>query len=464
MVFDRIRSRTPSSALTPEQARDKIEAGVPVETADVQAGANETAFSDLILSSAAWLQGHQQTAETFAERAISKNPDLVVSNWVIQNVLPRLSVDSRFGHPWFDLQISAAGFRSKNFDKAIRAAQEGLKKAATSPVCGYRLLEFLVESELFDKSLTQPGIADNLRRQLAEASGVPDASLDLYRGVLAHHSGKRREAAKLFARFSAAGLPLSHFSLGAHSYIEPFSDGHQSVGSVDLLKKAEGDGPVYLFTADKRYFHQWNEIVRSSWAVHSRDTRIHFHVVGGRSTLNELAGDIPEHVGLSTEPDHAAGAAYYASARFVRAAEFLALYRSGLVLCDIDSRFTCSDQAMISEFGSKEAVLKVKNTDCHMPWRSVTADLVYIGYNETGEKISKSVGDYLRAVFSMQQNESLWWCDQNALAYAYEISKSRVTSFYDIRAKVGRVPIEFAPNHSAKKEAFIRAARAELKL
>lgn len=419
---------------------------------------------------AAFVMNDQKLANALIERAITKNPDLIWSQW-FNKYLPietwRLLGDETL-HPWFYLQGAYALFQRREMGAAIAVVDHAL---SLGPVdnrnCEYRLHEVRCEAFLQDKNFTDPSVAESISEYLSSID--PDGTKPwaaLYRGCIDFHQGRMERAADRFREFADHPFRFSFAAIGARSFRPtPIQHGQLDLPAIDFVVTPKQSRPVVVFCADATYFARFAPLIVASACAFGVDANLHFHIVGPYDPvpLEKSGVDvswIEERVGLSREDDHNLGKAFYASVRFLRAEELLQHYGQQLIFSDIDCAFVSSGAEFFDAVGRLQGAFLRKNVENHMPWRFVTANLFVLQDGWETRQLLGTISSMLRNLFAEESpvSKSNWWCDQNALGIGVKLHESKLRdygSLFDIRRVCGGYPMEFAPNHSARKVEFI---------
>jgi hypothetical protein len=426
----------------------------------------------LALASAAFLASDTQLASKMITIALDESDAFVHANWFIHDIalhLPLELFENPALHPWFSLQklfgLRAGGLplqENATFETAQALADAILHSPFEARLCKERAFEEICENRLRPVSLDDAQTRNWLEAYLKKFGDEAPASKSFFSACLRHHAGDRITAEAEFRTFEAFGTRSAHFTLGARSYrATPCIK-----ASTHKLKIARvAPGKTTVFTCDPGYFSKWFPVLRKALTEAPVDCSIHFHVIGSQDSLADFRDQLDDRrIGLSFEDDPELGSPYYASARFLAGPELLAAYGRPLLFSDIDCTFSPEIGKFLEVLRGTSAAFFAKRSDNHCPWRTIVASLFYITPGGPGEAVLAQARDYLSSLIAEGVGfERLWWCDQNALGYGYEVTGVSETSvsFFDLRQQHVPLPFTFAPNDTRRKEDFIKKLLTE---
>lgn len=202
---------------------------------------------------------------------------------------------------------------------------------------------------------------------------------------------------------------------------------------IEYCKPSITPSIVHLVAADAKYFVKYAEqILESIKSNRSNDLVCHLHVVNPDDCSLMLARKVAkcypwvgitiENVNLSDTLRQRTLMAYYASARFLIAAEILSLYQAPLVITDIDLIIT-KDYEEIKKYAEiYPAALSygISSLKRYYPWIRVGAQLSIFQYSKEGLTIAEYVGHYIGTTMALTSSSHNWLIDQIALWHAYE--------------------------------------------
>lgn len=416
----------------------------------------------LAVAAAALKNGDDVAANTAATKVMELNRGLVRSDWFIRNVARELALDvfEKPGlNPWIILQRVFHERAHGSAEAALNLAETGLSGGKGHPDTLYRLFEEGAEALMKGASLADPNRRDVLERYVERHRyHSPEAAL-LYKACLSHYDGDYAEAEALYRGFAEADLTLSHFSGGARSYRAVLPE--QEIDAPEPnFQRLSPTPKIIVFTCDPGYFLQWQGPILNSLTRAPAELGVHFHIVGKLppEKIDAILAADPR-IGLSCERDPGLGAPYYASARFISGGALLAAYDRPLLFSDIDCIFRPHVSDLFAFLADRPAAMLIKRDDCHFPWRSITANLFYLPPTAAAQSFLSVARSYLMGVFAAESGNpvSLWWCDQNALAYAARVSGLGVQahSLFKLDGLGHPLPFVFAPQATEKKAAFI---------
>lgn len=186
-------------------------------------------------------------------------------------------------------------------------------------------------------------------------------------------------------------------------------------------------GPVLLLAANDVYIDEFlNDALDSLEDSGDTITRVHVHAIGLELNADALRGMYPGlSIGLSHEPPcpyekRSERLAYYAAARFLRAAECLDRYQGDLVVADIDATFTPALHGLLPVFAKADIALF--SDPVQFPWLRYMAGVVSI--RNTGAS-RRMLDLFLRSFSDRLPVNSSWMMDQAALYTAIHFAMHR---------------------------------------
>lgn len=193
---------------------------------------------------------------------------------------------------------------------------------------------------------------------------------------------------------------------------------------------ADGALPVLLFTGDAVYFRAFALAIVESLAEHcSGPSDVAFHIIdyepdtcdGVLEALNALGAQHHFTITLTAETSPERSRPYYATARFFRLAELLALFERPVLLSDMDCVFTADPWPVFSNLVRPDAVRLLcpgGGNRGYLPWRSVWAGHLYVPAGANGMAFATLLGRLCCYLWPENPNMR-WWVDQNALGLAH---------------------------------------------
>lgn len=114
---------------------------------------------------------------------------------------------------------------------------------------------------------------------------------------------------------------------------------------------------------------------------------------------------------------------YFACARFVNAEKFIEKLESDIITIDADFVINNDLKKMIDAVSKNDvAVTITTGFTSFLPWTRYMGGTLYLKNNENAKYFINNVRDY---ILSNMDNVNSWTLDQNALCYAYEITKAK---------------------------------------
>lgn len=240
------------------------------------------------------------------------------------------------------------------------------------------------------------------------------------------------KAAKLSALIGTTGASSVFGGLSDHDEA-PL----QSV-EIDMSAVARTEA-AYVCCADLKYFLRYASKYAASARQFETATRLHFHIASASREEAELAfartlAGVP-NVSFSWEKPTFAVPTYYASMRFLRAADFIAHVADRIVLTDIDVIFTKSPGAFLRRMratgaeGGFRCYDRTRTVDKLvpprgaiyryprlLPWSIVNAACLYLT-GDQDQRVARQVAADMRRHLgrALKQSDNAWWIDQNSL-------------------------------------------------
>ena len=248
---------------------------------------------------------------------------------------------------------------------------------------------------------------------------------------------------------------LRVYQYGAYTYLAPTPENFAAVEDVQIPtgeivvqdKVNPPKGPVIVSAMDAAYFQKYAGNLAASLSVFPGNA-LHFHVINPDSdTLSQYEGlkrDLPDlSLGLSTEQSAHTFKAYYATCRFIRAAELLHAIGHDICIHDADIAFGEAPSKLYEGWDKYDAgFLRRFRFPSHVPWRTVTAQAVHLSNSREGFYCATAVSATCRYMFDQNLNkrtrDRLWWIDQNALYFAYEYIKQKGFAVHHIEPSILR--------------------------
>ncbi|MBB2201127.1 hypothetical protein [Gluconacetobacter tumulisoli] len=327
-----------------------------------------------------------------------------------------------------------------------------------------KCLEKMAQSETFWRDpLFRDRILADLLHRLGRNTG-PEA--ELTRGSIALIRGELENARIHFARsvqkntsFEEGGATSFFLDLTAKDEKE-FTQVAVDFSDVERAPIA------YVCCADLPYFARYARKYVASLRDAGNGTRIHFHLSApshtiARNSVTEHLGDF-DNISVSSELSKLHVPTYYASMRFLRAADFLAHVADRVFLTDIDVAFHSTPAAFThapiwndTDLGLRiydkvrvlrQAVAPGRELFRYprlVPWAQVNAACVALLNTPRGraaaDTISRAMHRHLGRALS--ERDTAWWIDQNMLFLALLELKAdpgmRVVNIEDIGLPFG---------------------------
>ena len=187
--------------------------------------------------------------------------------------------------------------------------------------------------------------------------------------------------------------------------------------------QSEGAAPIILMAADSVYTVRHARLAVQSYRDTGGTERIVIYVINPTSEAEEMAAELMadfNDVEVRFESGHPEIRAYFASFRYLKAAELLIGEACPVFVFDIDVGFreSISEFFVRTEFDRDFLGLRVSPLYC-LPWQKITVNSVYFPYNVVGLSFALHMKLFLEMHFSIEENSDLWWIDQNAALSAY---------------------------------------------
>jgi len=411
------------------------------------------------------LEGSVEESTKCLVRAIRQNSVFIASGFYFE-LLPELRAKILDANPtdWVWLHESLIAMRDRDAPRAHEAAATGLQKRNCEEVRGVRarLFEAYCESGMLIWGESRwRKLQEAVETEMKMAGFVPWVAL--YWGALRYESDDPGAAACAFAVASSAEYEISHATRGCRSFV-PYVEALPSHGrntSFELDRRSEGSsGVVFAFCADEKYFLKFARNMCMSAVHHRVDSGLHFHLVNANADRirEEVAGWRSDfRPGLSFETSRHVSSSYYASNRFLNVTKLIDLYKSTIVMADVDAVFMNDASVYLKRLGENDVMLSIKGpVDSHFPWKQIPAGCVAIKDNSAGRKFAADIEQYLSKYFEYFPSHDAWWVDQNALSLAYKKFKGTDIKIGNVYAFGGsdRMPFDFAGNSNEKKEKF----------
>lgn len=186
-------------------------------------------------------------------------------------------------------------------------------------------------------------------------------------------------------------------------------------------------GPVLLLAANDVYIDEFlNDTLDSLEDTGDAITRVHIHAIGLELNATALRGMYPGlSIGLSHEPPcpyekQSERLAYYAAARFLRAAECLDRYQADLLITDIDATFTPALHGLLPVFARADVALF--SDPVQFPWLRYMAGVVSVRNTDASRRM---LDLYHRSFSDRLPANSSWLIDQAALYTAIHFAGQR---------------------------------------
>ncbi len=195
-------------------------------------------------------------------------------------------------------------------------------------------------------------------------------------------------------------------------------------------------GPVVVSaTCDGNYFCNLAEYLLLSIDSTDSTSDIHFHVINWTAQCAEVLSSMRLITGrnilISSENyEFSKDYTYFATCRFLRAAEFLAHFDRPLYLTDMDNRMVAApeqtEDLLKRDFG-------VRNNDWNrwIPWLGPNAGSVFINNTEHGGIFADNLSQYVRSRFIVNSRRS-WYFDQLCLNEVAEAIMATPAKFRDL--------------------------------
>ena len=148
-----------------------------------------------------------------------------------------------------------------------------------------------------------------------------------------------------------------------------------------------------------------------------------FFVINPDEETRDLAARITaNHIGVSVDTIHQPGAsrAFFASARYMIAADVLRRRRCPVMVLDIDVGFRqgITGFATAVQLDKRRLGLRVAPWANH-PWRRITVNAAWLPPNRIGLTFAEHMRLHLAACFAREGSRDIWWVDQNAAFSAW---------------------------------------------
>jgi hypothetical protein len=206
------------------------------------------------------------------------------------------------------------------------------------------------------------------------------------------------------------------------------------------------------------------------------DLGFHIHVMtngapddAAMGDLLALASDSAVDVSVSIDDTVQPDRAYFTCSRFLCAADIMRAVGSPLLLCDADLAVSRPDElagAAVSALTAERGCRAIINTEPghgYLPWRHVSASLVYLGNDELARSFIETVGCFIEYYWD-DQLKTNWWIDQLALESARLFllrGSIEADACRRIDERIRRVFVT-PPNHKSTRLALVPQVRALL--
>jgi len=227
--------------------------------------------------------------------------------------------------------------------------------------------------------------------------------------------------------------PLRTYQFGAATYLPPLDPVIERVQkhsadrtAIEIHRKPEKCevGPVITMAMDSVYFELFAPEFVAALSVFAPYSA-HFHVINPKpATFNlfeKLNSNTALSLGFSYEKSNKINKAYYATCRFLQASELLELIGQDICIHDADIALQVDPRNLYSGWREYDAgFLRRAGYPAHVPWRTVTAQALFLNYSPVGVTIADWVSQCAHYGFTRRiANENLkWWVDQNILYFA----------------------------------------------
>lgn len=190
---------------------------------------------------------------------------------------------------------------------------------------------------------------------------------------------------------------------------------------------------VHLIGADSVYFCKYiDKLLETASPWRKDDDCFHAHVINADDEALKLIDALQEKYAwfqasssrspVSADANPRSCLAYFASARYIFAAEIMQRYRCSLVITDADFRVTQAYDEVVEQLRSVPAIFStgISSQKSFYPWVRCAAGFSGFAFTDAGIDIARHVGDYICKTFRNDRSSRNWLIDQVALWHAYE--------------------------------------------
>lgn len=289
---------------------------------------------------------------------------------------------------------------------------------------------------------------------LDEARRGTNPSNMIIRSAIAHIEGNHEECARLLqAMITLDSLedPIPECHYGAFTYRPPTRETFDNIRNLSSIETkvhfvtdaSRSPYPIVVCAVDPIYFKVYAQNLLASMGVREKYA-IHFHIVNPDDECLSLHYSLTKAyhglaIGLSIEHSSNVSRSYYASARFLRAAELLEFLESDMCILDADISFSVRPKLLLEGLQRFDcALLKRDGYPAYLPWRTVGAGAAFFKWSEGGRHSAGLIQGCIKYLLDEYHGDPAksWWVDQNALFLASELMREK-------RMKFGVIPRPF---------------------
>jgi hypothetical protein len=250
-----------------------------------------------------------------------------------------------------------------------------------------------------------------------------------YGAMIEHITGAIEPAREFFQGFAPGG-PLVETLAAVHTVLPA-----RPAPAISILPEVEvvraNARHVALVSLDRVYFDKYARLVAGKFFENNPGNGLHFHCVGFDPAALVREWNLSGAIGWTTDlhepseltPRNRRG--YYAAARYIYLARYLALYESVFV-ADADGLVLRDVAEVAAEHSDHDIVLSTRILDPdrrlnRLPWEAVPAGLLLARATPGSVIFAEAVGSYLTRVMHRAADRGMpfWYADQSALYYTW---------------------------------------------
>ena len=221
--------------------------------------------------------------------------------------------------------------------------------------------------------------------------------------------------------------------------------------------KPSAETPLILLAAcDSNYFNRHARAFITSAHQNAPNCHVHIHIVQNNSDEIAVESFASDKLSISKEVNSSGSRTVYACKRFLILPDILALYRTPVLILDIDTYINKDCSVLLTRDELPDALVYAHKYS-HVFQQLVAAGCTFVNNSDGGRAFASFVSNYCR--YYLELDAGAWFLDQKALGTVFALAAAEQTDFL-----VDTLPSGYLDTEYFDADSIIWAAKGTTKL